>query len=414
LVCLKKAVGQDVDLDCRCPVSPVGDEFQVNTYTTDVQFRARVAADAQGNFVAAWTSVGSSAGGSSYSVLAQRLASDGVAVGTEFEVNGLTGGYHSFPAVAAYPDGDFVVVWDSVPASPSENTSGIRARRFDASGAPVGTELQVNTFTPGAQDAAAVAVDPNSGAFVVVWESAGSSGTDQSNFSIQGQRFDANGDAVGTEFQVNTLTTGSQGTPVVAYGDDGAFLVLWATLAGSGTDPDANVRGQLFGPDGAPESTEFRLNSYTTGSQGQPAIAPDGAGGFVAVWNSAGSPTDSDGAIAARLVAGGGQLGSEFTINSYTTGVQSNARVSALNGSRFVVTWRSPTVEDDDAIVGQVFDRHAIVIGTEFSVNSYTTGVQAFPDVAAQPDGNFVVVWQSEGSAGSDSDGYAIQAQRFE
>jgi hypothetical protein len=67
----------------------------------------------------------------------------------------------------------------------------------------------------------------------------------------------------------------------------------------------------------------------------------------------------------------------------------------------------------DEAIVGQVFDRHAIVIGTEFRVNTYTTGTQAFPDVAAQPDGNFVVVWDSEGSAGSDSDG-GIQGQRFE
>src|SRR4029079_6362851 len=32
LVCLKKAVGQDVGLDCRCPASPADDELQINTY----------------------------------------------------------------------------------------------------------------------------------------------------------------------------------------------------------------------------------------------------------------------------------------------------------------------------------------------------------------------------------------------
>src|SRR5262245_35055727 len=63
LVCLKKAVGQDVDLECRCPVSPVGTELRVNTYTTGAQFGPRVAADTQGNFVVAWTSEGSSGAG---------------------------------------------------------------------------------------------------------------------------------------------------------------------------------------------------------------------------------------------------------------------------------------------------------------------------------------------------------------
>jgi hypothetical protein len=55
-----------------------------------------------------------------------------------------------------------------------------------------------------------------------------------------------------------------------------------------------------------------------------------------------------------------------------------------------------------------------IAIGTELQVNTYTTGDQAFTNVAAEPGGNFMVVWQSEGSAGSDSTGYGIQGQRFE
>ena len=38
---------------------PVGEQFQVNSYTTDNQGGPTVAADSQGKFVVAWTSYGS-------------------------------------------------------------------------------------------------------------------------------------------------------------------------------------------------------------------------------------------------------------------------------------------------------------------------------------------------------------------
>jgi len=42
-------------------------------------------------------------------------------------------------------------------------------------------------------------------------------------------------------------------------------------------------------------------------------------------------------------------------------------------------------------------------LGSEFQVNSYTTGGQRLPSVASDAAGHFVVVWQSNGSSGSDS-----------
>ena len=53
----------------------------------------------------------------------------------------------------------------------------------------------------------------------------------------------------------------------------------------------------------------------------------------------------------------------------------------------------------------------AVPSGTEFQVNTYTTNNQVFPSVASDSAGNFVVVWQSRGSAGSDTDGYSVQGQ---
>ena len=46
-------------------------------------------------------------------------------------------------------------------------------------------------------------------------------------------------------------------------------------------------------------------------------------------------------------------------------------------------------------------------------VNTYTTSYQDSPSVAANGAGNFVVVWSSNGSAGSDASKRSIQGQRF-
>jgi hypothetical protein len=51
--------------------------------------------------------------------------------------------------------------------------------------------------------------------------------------------------------------------------------------------------------------------------------------------------------------------------------------------------------------------------GAEFQVNSYTMNDQWIPSVAAAANGDFVVVWVSDGSTGTDTDSVSIQGQRF-
>ncbi len=75
----------------------------------------------------------------------------------------------------------------------------------------------------------------------------------------------------------------------------------------------------------------------------------------------------------------------------------------------FVVAWQ--TYQDgDDKIFVQRFGGTGDRIGGEFQVNTYTTGGQGYPKVAALTGGGFVVAWQSYGHDGS---GQGIFAQRF-
>jgi hypothetical protein len=110
---------------------------------------------------------------------------------------------------------------------------------------PVGSEFQVNTFTTSYQRYPSVSLDAE-GNFVVVWTSHGSSGTD-SDVSVQGQLYAADGTPLGVEFQVNTFTTSSQVRPSVSVDADGDFVVVWQSLGSSGTDTDGpSVQGQRY------------------------------------------------------------------------------------------------------------------------------------------------------------------------
>ncbi len=48
----------------------------------------------------------------------------------------------------------------------------------------------------------------------------------------------------------------------------------------------------------------------------------------------------------------------------------------------------------------------------DLQVNTYTTGFQRNASVGVDADGDFVVVWESEGSGGTDSSSFSVQGQR--
>ncbi len=119
--------------------------------------------------------------------------------------------YESGQAVAAMPDGGYVTTWTS--ENQDGSGMGVYARRFAADGSPLGGEFLVNSTTMLGQQRSSVA-GASDGSFVVVWDSYG-----QDNLvlaGVFGQRYDAQGQAVGGEFQVNQTSLGHQSGPAAA------------------------------------------------------------------------------------------------------------------------------------------------------------------------------------------------------
>jgi hypothetical protein len=406
----------------RAQLSPLGAQFQVNTYTTGNQYQPAVATDSEGNFVIVWTSSGSSGTDTSnLSVQARRWAADGTSLGGQFQINAYTTSTQRFSAVAAASDGAFVVVWPSLGSSGTDTSDdSIQARRYDPDGNATGGQVQVNSYTTLEQQFPAVASDAT-GNLVVTWESNGSSGTDASGTSIQTQRYLANGAPLGGQFQLNSYTTGSQLNPQVAADSEGNFFVVWDSAGSVGTDDDStSIQGRRYAANGVPLGGQFQVNSYTTSGQRYPGVAADGEGNFVVVWDSFGSggtDTSSFSIQAQRFAANGAPLGAQFQVNTYTTNSQRYPTVSADSAGNFVVVWQSfgsdGTDSDSSSIRGRRFAASGLPLGGEAQVNSYTTGSQELPVVAAIGAHDFVVVWTSAGSFGTDSSSASVQAQRF-
>jgi hypothetical protein len=382
--------------------TPAGGEFRVNTYTTGAQLYGRPAMESDGDFVVVWIS---GQGGSSYEIIGQRFAASGVPRGSEFQVNTYTEGFENQPAVAAGSRGDFVVAWRSI--QDGSNTS-IQGRRYDASGGALGAEFLVNTFTADSQVRPRVG-RASDGRFVVSWTSYGGDG---SGYGIAARRFDASGSPIGSEFVVNTYTPYDQKLGDVAVEANGSFVVVWQDF-NDHDGSDTGIFGQRYDASGNTLGSEFQVNSYTTGFQFYPSVSVSPAGGFVVVWSS----TDADGSVygvvSRRFDASGNPIGGDFLVNTYTTSGQYGRFGQIAHDARgnFVVTWGSR--DQDGSAIGifaQRFSASGAPRGAEFPVNAYTTGFQRQPSVASDAVGNFVVVWGSPGEDGSD---YGVFAQRF-
>jgi hypothetical protein len=395
------------------PPAHLGDQFQVNTYTTNEQVVPSVGVAPDGSFVVVWESNGSPSSDTDHtSIQARRIAADGTPQGSQFQVNTETTGYQRNGRVAVDLTGTFVVVWEDRRAG-----RNIAAQRFAADGSPAGAQFTVNSYTTTEQYKPSVACTP-SGDFVVVWHSWGSPGSDQSASSIQARRFAANGTPLGDQFQVNDYTTGVQGTPRVAADPGDGFVVVWTSMGSFGSDADnSSVQGRRFGADGSPIGGQFQVNSWTTGQQNQVDVAARPDGSFLVTWTSIGQPFDPfHNIFAQRFAPDGTALGGELLVNTYTTHDQTVSSVAATP-SGFVVTWQSYGSFGPDqsgSVEAQMLDAQGNLDGGEFQVNTYSTSNQKWPSVGVAPNGVATIVWQSNGSAGTDQSATSIQGQRLD
>jgi len=197
-------------------------------------------------------------------------------------------------------------------------------------------DVPINPAAAGNQTDPSVAATSN-GNYVVTWTS-----TALANADIVGQRFYSTGKPNGNAFTVNTTLAGNQIGSSVAMDSGGDFVVVW-----SGAGPSTNllsntsdVFGQLYGPGGNPVGTQFQINQYLPGTQSQPRVAMANDGTFVVTWTSYGQSGNQNATIYAReYTQAGAPMTNEFRVTDVSSSARTLPDVAMDKAHDFIVTW---------------------------------------------------------------------------
>lgn len=284
------------------------------------------------------------------------------------------------PDVAMNDSGQIVVVWREVSIT---GTTEVFARlyTFDGSTGPSDI-IPVNLFFTSEQMLPKVVMDA-SGAFAVVYQSGEFDG-DLSGIVMR--RFDATGQPLDNEQQVNVVTQGRQSHPAIAQGPTDELAVSW--LGDSQTENNLLLR--LFDDDGSPTSDPIEV-------AGAPfqlcnALAVSSQDVILSVWCSP--------RIMGRLFdAMGMPLTDAFFIDEPGLDVDAPVVIARESGG-FHVVWEQNQPDSSDVdLYGRIVLDDGTFLDVPTQVTATREGIQRQPELAMQAD-ELLVTYANSGTAG--------------
>lgn len=183
----------------------------------------------------------------------------------------------------------------------------------------------------------------------------------------------------------------------VAMMKDGGAVVAWE----AGVRADRDIYLRFIAPNGSFLTTDIRVNTYTSGIQGDPVLAVLGNGDVVVAWVSREQDGSGTGIFGQHFTAQGTKSGAEFRVNVETKRNQSSPALAALADGGFMTAWISESVtgqSDDGApnlrsnLTGLRFDRKGAAQGGELRLNQ-GNAVCSEPVLAGFAGGGFAAAW---------------------
>lgn len=146
-----------------------------------------------------------------------------------------------------------------------------------------------------------------------------------------------------------------------------------------------------------PQGGAFRATSCADCRQRNPAVAGSPAG-FLVAWEGA-TATDIRGAVARFFLSTGAPRAADILVNRELAPDQYDADVAADPQGNYVVVW-SAVANGNSEILAQRFKATGEALGSAIRVSTDAAGSPSIPAdfspaVAATKDGGFVVVWMS-------------------
>ncbi len=374
--------------------NPIGPNFRINfDATLKWQGDPAIAMHSSGNFIAAWEDRRDC----NSDVYVQRYDNNGNPLDTNFRANddGTRQDQRGTGAIVK-PDGEFIIVWEDW----RNDWGDIYGQRFSSNGNPIGTNFKVNDDIGGTQYGASIAQD-SSGNFVVVWMD----GRD-GNWNIYGQRFNAQVVPQGNNFRVNDdVGTEIQWAPTVAVSFNGSFIVTWEDQR---YDPEIDIYAQRYNATGTRIGSNFQVNDISTASQNSPTIAIDRNNNFIITWTD--YRTGNYDIYCRRYDASGNPFGPSFLVNDDGGSLnQTGPIIVTTPNSDFWIAWSDARNLHTD-VYAQHYNSSGLPIGSNFKINDDIASSQQRVSMnAIDGHGNFYVIWEDERNGYTD-----VYAQRFD
>jgi hypothetical protein len=181
------------------------------------------------------------------------------------------------------------------------------------------------------------------------------------------------------------------------FAADGSFVATWGGFVDADIQ-ETDLFARRFDSEGNPISGVLLVNESTLGVQGATRVASDARGNFVVVWDDThGYDGSSSGIFARRYSSDGLPLGPEFLVNQTTLNRQDFPDVAADPAGDFVVVWSGWEIDDIYYDVWmRRFAANGEPLGDEQVVNQFRGGTQWAPRIAMDSAGHFVVAWDAQ------------------
>jgi len=325
--------------------SPYG-VFRINQQGTNDQENPQVTLLQNGGAAFVWQS---GLSGSQH-IYARFLAANGTFTTGDVMVNTATNHHQINPAIVTLANSNVVVTWSSFGQDNADGMQGVYSQILTPAGAKVGVETQVNQFTPYNQRTPAIAVFPN-GNYVITWvseqqthtlsainETNGTSGVTHPSVDIFARVFSPSGTPVSDEF----LVSGGQNAcanPQVATASDGSFTIVWSQKDTVVPNNSWDIYGRSFVSVGNGGAIRL-INTQQYGDQYAPKISSIGAE-YLVVWTSLGQDGSREGVFGQLLHPDASPNAGEFMVNTTVLNQQMFQTVASDGSQRFMVGWSS-------------------------------------------------------------------------
>ena len=353
------------------------------------QQEVRLATDNQGGAYLGW--IDYRVDGQNGDIYAQRLNAAGVA---QWSANGIgiCTDLQDQGALSVTDDGagGAILVWN-------DRRSGNRdiyAQKVDAAGTVAWTSNGVAVVVKPSDQQDAKLISDGAGGAIVVWQDSSAAG-----FDVYAQRIGASGTPLWTAGGVAVCTAGNdQLNPRLESDGAGGAILTWQDKRGGAS---YDIYSQHLDASGtALWAANGLLICNALGTQSNPKIEPDGAGGVYISWQD---KRNGNFDVYAQRVSGAGAA--QWTANGVAVctnaGSQSAIDMTAKGGiDGIIISWK-----DDRSGNGDIYARRVDAAGVpQWAADGILvgggTGPELKPNIVSDGLGNAILVWQ-DSSAGS-------------